>query len=241
MDPLLCVRRFEEPRQREIVGLVASSLAYGRVENIIRTIDLILCRAGNDLFSFLHGTTFTEKRRIFRDIRHRFNTGDDIALLLQAAAYALDTYGSLEKLFLKNFSSSDVSIFGAAHEFVGELKMLAQKAKSPSGKYFDYLLPSPVQGSACKRLNMYFRWMIRADDGIDCGVWKDIPSSTLIIPVDAHVARVARLLKLTDRKSADWRMAEQITGRLKKVSPEDPVKYDFSLCRYGMMKFREGL
>ncbi len=241
LDPLLCVRRYDDPRQREIVGLLASVLAYGRVENIIRNIDRILTIANGDLFSFLHSTSLREKKDLLSGFRHRFNTGADIAVLLQSAACIVDKYGSLENLFSRKCCSTADSILEAASGFVVEFKQMARKTRAKAGTYFDYLLPSPTRGSACKRLNMYLRWMIRPDDGIDCGVWGNVSPRVLIMPVDAHVAKVSRVLKLTDRKSADWRMAEQITQNLKKVSPEDPVKYDFSICRYGMMLFREGL
>ena len=105
-------------------------------------------------------------------------------------------------------------------------------------KSFNYLFPDPEGGSACKRMNMYFRWMIRKNDGIDFGMWKHIPSSILVMPVDVHVARIARMFGLTLRKNPDWKMAEEITKTLKKLDPDDPVKYDFSLCRYGMDQFR---
>ena len=97
----------------------------------------------------------------------------------------------------------------------------------------------PEAGSSCKRLNMYLRWMVRENDGIDFGIWNGASAAMLIIPVDTHVAAIARRLKMTRRNSADWRMAEEITGVLKKISPSDPVKYDFSLCRAGMVSFRE--
>jgi uncharacterized protein (TIGR02757 family) len=105
-------------------------------------------------------------------------------------------------------------------------------------KALDYLLPSPESGSACKRLNMYLRWMVRKNDGIDRGTWTGVPASMLIMPVDTHVARIAGSLGLTKRKSADWAMAEEITSRLRECDPDDPVRFDFSLCRTGMVDFR---
>jgi hypothetical protein len=104
----------------------------------------------------------------------------------------------------------------------------------PADSYFPFLFPSPASGSACKRLCMFLRWMVRPADGIDLGLWKAIPPRKLIIPVDAHIQRISRFLGLTQRKQADWRMAQEITAALKKFDSDDPVKYDFSLCHIGI-------
>jgi uncharacterized protein (TIGR02757 family) len=103
---------------------------------------------------------------------------------------------------------------------------------------FEYLLPSPQNGSACKRTVLYLRWMIREEDGIDLGVWKSVRPSCLLVPVDTHVAKIARGHGLTKRNSADWKMAEEITAALREFDPDDPVKYDFALCHAGMVDFR---
>jgi len=95
-----------------------------------------------------------------------------------------------------------------------------------------FLLPSPADGSACKRWNLYLRWMVRVD-GMDFGLWPAIPASALVIPADTHVHRVSRRLGLTARHSADWKAAAEITGRLARLDPSDPIKYDFALCQIG--------
>jgi uncharacterized protein (TIGR02757 family) len=104
----------------------------------------------------------------------------------------------------------------------------------PGDSYFRFFFPSPAAGSACKRLCMYLRWMVRPADGIDLGLWHDIPPAKLVMPVDAHIQRIGRYLRLTSRKQADWRMAREITAALRKLDPDDPVKYDFSLCHLGI-------
>lgn len=240
IDPLVCVRRFKDPSQIEIAGLLASSLAYGRVESIIQTVDSILGITGKDIHSFVNNTSFTEKKKHLRYIKHRFNNGLDIALLLEAVKKVLDKYGSLEKLFLNSFNRGNNTIKVAGCNFVSAIKQYGMESNGKKRRSsFEYLLPSPLSGSACKRLNMYFRWMIRREDGIDLGVWSHVSPSILIMPVDVHVTRVARFLKLTSRKSTDWKMAEEITARLRRVDPDDPVKYDFSLCRFGMKELTD--
>ncbi len=241
-DPLLCVRRYRRPEDLEIAGLIASSLAYGRVEQIIRSVDRVFAACGDDIRAFTLQTDFAGKVAALSGVKHRFNTHRDIALLFEAAARILRRFGTLEACFRPERSRRNRGPLARdlLHGFVTRLKESVAEATDAASPGFGYLLPSPLAGSACKRLNMYLRWMIRSDDGIDLGVWKKCDASILVMPVDAHIARVAKQLDLTGRASADWVMAEQITARLKKIEPLDPVKYDFSLCRYGMTLFREG-
>ncbi|HEY6837754.1 MAG TPA: DUF2400 family protein, partial [Geobacteraceae bacterium] len=104
----------------------------------------------------------------------------------------------------------------------------------PADSYFTFFFPSPASGSACKRLCMFLRWMVRPADGIDLGLWHDVSPTKLVIPVDAHIQRIGRYLGLTTRKQADWKMAREITAALRRLDPADPVKYDFSLCHLGI-------
>ncbi len=240
MDPLLCVHRFNDPAQIEVVGLLASCLAYGRVERIIHSIDTILKIADNDLLSFICETSFLQKKRRLVNFKHRFNNGNDVAQLLESIKLALDNHGSLNSLFIDCYKISDHSMKSAMTGFASKLRDYGKRKNRKNSRSFEYLIPSPLSGSACKRLNMYFRWMVRIDDGIDFGLWKNIPPSILIIPVDVHIAKIAKHFSLCLRKSVDWKMAEQITDTLKKIDPDDPVKYDFSLCRYGMETVRAG-
>jgi uncharacterized protein (TIGR02757 family) len=101
------------------------------------------------------------------------------------------------------------------------------------------LLPSPRKGSACKRMNLFLRWMVRSED-IDFGIWDNIPPNKLVIPLDTHIARISKCLGLTRRASADWKMAEEITGALREFDPEDPLKYDFALCHHGISGLCKG-
>jgi uncharacterized protein (TIGR02757 family) len=122
--------------------------------------------------------------------------------------------------------------------FTEKIRRHASRLAPARQKSFEYLFPSPQSGSACKRLNMYLRWMVRKKDGIDLGVWENVPVFKLVIPVDTHVARIARNIGLTRRTTVDWRMSEEITLNLRRFDPADPVRYDFSLCRSGMVDSR---
>ena len=237
LDPLVCVRRFSDARRIEAAGLIAALLSYGRVERIIHSVNTIFARAQNDPRSVALDTSWEEKRRALAGFKHRFNSGDDIAMLLEALKIVIDIRGSLEHLFSDALRKTG-SLRQAATGFSSAIRDAARQTHRSARPSFEYLLPCPKRGSACKRLNMYFRWMVRPDDGIDCGAWPSIKPAVLVMPVDTHVAQIARTIGLSHRASADWAMAEEITGRLRTFDPADPVRYDFSLCRYGMLKSR---
>jgi uncharacterized protein (TIGR02757 family) len=240
MDPLVCLQKFTAPRDLEIAGLVAAALAYGRVEIIIRNVSRVFALTGNSIADFALEKTLREKLRAFHGFKHRFNDGNDIAHLLHGIGRVCREHGSLELFFVKGLSPGDETVKPALCHFTCGIKsaMSASTAGRRRRNSLEYLLPSPESGSACKRLNMYLRWMIRENDGIDCGVWRRVPASLLVMPLDTHVARIAGSLGLTTRKSVGWPMAEEITARLRAYDPRDPVRYDFSLCRSGMVDFR---
>jgi uncharacterized protein (TIGR02757 family) len=238
LDPLICLRGFSSHNDLEIAGLVASALAYGRVEIIIRNITAVFKLTGCDIAKFSTRTTLREKREVFKNFKHRFTDGYAIALLLQSAGAVQARYGSLESLFMEGWDPADATIKKALDHFAAAIKRHALRLAPEQRKSIEYLLPSPVSGSACKRLNMYLRWMVRPNDGIDLGVWKNIPACKLVIPVDTHVARVSRSLGLTRRATVNWQMADEMTSRLRAIDPLDPVRFDFSLCRGGMVHFR---
>jgi uncharacterized protein (TIGR02757 family) len=239
MDPIEQVRKFSDPRDIEIAGLLASSLAYGQVETIRSNIERLVRVTGGNIRDFVCATSYGRKRSLLKNFKHRFNDGDDMALLLECVKRALAEKGTIQALFIEGVNPGEANFKTAINEFVKKLNAWAREINGETGRSFRHLLPMPEAGSSCKRLNMYLRWMVRENDGIDFGIWNEASAAMLIIPVDTHVAAIARRLKMTRRNSADWRMAEEITGVLKKISPSDPVKYDFSLCRAGMVSFRE--
>lgn len=245
-DPLEIVRSFQAPRDREIVGLVAAALAYGRVETIRASVSAVVGLMGDRPYLFVQGFDPENDVERFAGIRHRFNTGRDIACLLYLLSQVVRRYGSVESMFLEGYDHSEPDTGNALTRFVAGMLGLDFSPFYPGNSLpldakVRFLLPSPANGSACKRHNLYLRWMVRPDsDGLDLGVWTAVHPSKLVMPVDTHVSSVAQELGLTDRRQADWRMARELTNRLREFDPSDPVKYDFALCHWGMLRKRAG-
>lgn len=227
-DPLEFLYDYPELRDRELVGLIASSLAYGRVSLILKNISIVLDRMDRAPCDFLLNTSPKKVFSLFTDFRHRFNTGEDIVWMLLGAKHMILTYGSLYHGFLAGFRPDEDTILPALSMFVKKLNTFM-----PSNR--KHLLPCPDKGSACKRLNLFLRWMVRKDS-VDPGGWSKVPASKLIIPLDTHMHRLSRMLQLTMRKQADMRTAMEITQAFRKITPEDPVRYDFALTRLGIRK-----
>lgn len=232
-DPLEFLHRYGSYTDIEAVGLISSVFAYGNVRQIIATLERITQRLSPSPGEFLKGS-FEENR--FSGLRHRFYSSDDITLFFLVLSEVYSRYGSLKELFLKSYCPDEKNLKSGISGFVQELLTIAEKL---SGRGltpgFRFMFPDPFQGSACKRMNLFLRWMVRRDE-LDFGLWSEIPASKLVIPVDTHIARISRELSLTKRKNVSWAMAEEITERLKEFDPLDPVKYDFAICHIGMRK-----
>lgn len=227
-DPIRLVRRYSDPRDREVAGWIASAFAYGRVDIILRNVGGLLAQLGP------HPSATLRTRRVqARDLaffRHRFHGPAEAAALLNVVGDALRRDGAVEPTFARHFASTH-TVAGCLAGVSGEILSQFENPGTP----LRFLFPSPYAGSACKRWNLYLRWMIRSD-AVDFGIWKSIPASALIVPTDTHVHRVARRIGLTRRRSADWTAAEEITRRLAALDRDDPVKYDFALCRLGILE-----
>jgi uncharacterized protein (TIGR02757 family) len=235
MDPLVCVRKLKGALNREVGALISSVISYGRVEIIIKNCELLFSEMEWSPADFIQSTSGKTVRKLFNGFRHRFTSSDDMVTLIEVLRVILKDSGSIENFFCMDTPVQEQPLKESIISFTKKVKKIACKNVSYSGKGFDYLFPSPDSGSACKRINMYLRWVVRDDDGIDLGLWKAVKPSQLIMPVDTHVAEQSRLLGLTERNNADWKMAEELTFRLRKIDPNDPIKFDFSLCRAGMV------
>ena len=238
-DPLSFCHRFNSPEDQEIAGLIASSFAYGNVKIILHNLEFIFSRIGPSPRSFVQAFDPVSGLNIFSGFKHRFNDSRDLCALLYAIRLMLEDSGSIGSFFFRGYDPEDENVSAALAKFSAAVLAFDYRPvfgayNPPHNSYFSFLFPSPASGSACKRLCMYLRWMIRPADGIDLGAWERIPPSKLVIPVDAHIQRICRLLGLTSRKQADWKMACEITAALGKLSPEDPVRYDFSICHLGI-------
>lgn len=227
-DPLQFLYQYDAPEDREIVGLIASSFAYGGVGQILKSVEGILAPMGKSPRAYIESATSTDLDRRFSTFVHRWHRGPDLIGLLKAIRQILGEYSTLEKCFIQGLNPSDETVLPALDKFVTEIT-----ARSPEIR--NNLLPLPNRGSACKRLHMYLRWMARHDE-VDPGGWDRVPASKLIVPIDTHMHRIALHLKLTRRKQADLKTAEEITRAFKSVVPDDPVRFDFSLTRLGIRK-----
>ncbi len=238
-DPLRFPRAYSDPLDREVVALVAATLAYGNAKAILTNVARALEPLGPSPVRTLLSASPAVLQESCREFRHRWTSGRDLAGLLWRVAQALREYGSLRTLFLAGYEPGDVNVGGSLTHFVDRLLAydatpLGPPSAASPGKGIRYLLTRPADGSACKRLNMVLRWVVRRDDGLDLGLWPEVSPRQLVIPLDTHSARVARGLGLTRRATTDWRTAEEVTAALRRYDPVDPVRYDFALCHVSM-------
>ena len=238
-DPVNFVHRYTGQENREIVGILSASLAYGNVKQILSSIEKVVAPLGPSPVDFVRNLDIRETTDRYRGFVHRFNTGKDIALLLYYLHQIYNRYATLEEFFLERYARNDATIESALSAFSERILSLDSSpfypGKPPDKTGIRFLLSNPANKSACKRMNMFLRWMVRPDDGVDFGLWKNIDASKLVIPLDSHTARICRYIGLSKSRTASWRMALEVTANLRIFEPDDPVKYDFALSRLGIL------
>ncbi len=215
------------------MGLVTASYSYGQVEQINKFTEKLISQIGRNPYEFTINFSKRKDKKYFKDLNYRFNTEGDLIRLFESIHKSLIEFGSLKNLFLKNYRTDAENIVEALSHFSSVLYANGNHNNGAGKNYFKYLLVNPNDKSTCKRMNLYLRWMVRKDK-IDTGIWNEVAKSKLIIPVDVHVARVSKQLKLVQRKSVDLKFALELTEKLKKFDKYDPVKYDFALCHIGI-------
>lgn len=225
-DPLEFLYEYDDPDDRQVVALIASSLAYGRVKQILYSVWAVLARLGPQPARRLAETSPLALRRVMAGFKHRFSTGEHVAALLLGAKRVMRRFGSLEASFSRPLGPADQTVLPALRRFAGRI------AKAAGGGC-GHLLPDPACGSACKRLNLMLRWLVRHDD-VDPGGWTCVGPEKLIVPLDTHMHKIALALGMTTRKAADMRTALEITAAFRRIRPDDPVRYDFALTRLGI-------
>jgi uncharacterized protein (TIGR02757 family) len=238
-DPLAFCHRYPDPQDQEVVGFIASAFAYGNVRAIRSSLERIFTPMGVSPRRFVEALDPDQALKLYAGFKHRFNDHRDLCALLLACRTMIEEAESINEFVLAGHDPAAADSTDTLATFSSSILALDY---SPvfggngilTGSSFPFLVPSPAKGSACKRLCMYLRWMVRPADGIDLGLWRGITPAQLIIPVDAHICRIGRYLGLTKRRQADWRMAREITAALRQLDPADPVKYDFSLCHLGI-------
>lgn len=238
-DPVQFVHRYDNSIDREIAGWIASAFAYGNVKTVLRTVHTVLGYLGPSPSRTI--AVFDPRRdlRLVKSFYHRFNTSRDLAVLFWIIRRVLEEFGSVEAAFASGLSPEDSDTGSALNEFCTYVLGFGHEQFYPRRELkrragVRFFFPNPSQGSACKRLNLFLRWMVRPEDGIDCGVWTRVTPKQLVIPLDTHVARISGYIGLTRLKSPGWGMALDITRNLRRLHCDDPLRYDFALCHLGI-------
>ncbi|MFO0754307.1 MAG: TIGR02757 family protein [Thermodesulfovibrionales bacterium] len=245
-DPIELPHRYTDPGDIEVAGFLSCCLAYGKVGLFKPVLESIFDRMGRrekGPRAFLLRFNAKKQRDLFAGLQYRFNRNEDILALLHVLHRVLSSHGSLKAVFMRHYADGDPTVGGGLAGLVEELLSIDTSAvygenRKPYG--FLQFFPSPAGGSACKRMSLFLRWMVR-DKDIDFGLWKGVPTSKLVIPLDTHIARIARCLGFTKRAAQDWKTAVEITDALKEFDPDDPLKYDFALCHQGIAKVCTGM
>jgi len=236
-DPIQIVRRYTRPDDVEVVAFCAASLAFGRVASVLQSIERLLAIMGERPAEYVRRFKPARDAPAFDGLVHRWTRERDLIALVWVIRQMLQRSQSIEGFFLEGYDQSALDLSGALDSFSARAMALDLKAaygKVPKRPGVCYFFPSPSKGSACKRLNLFLRWMVRRD-ALDLGIWTRVSASKLVVPLDTHVIRVGRCLRLTRYTSPGWKMARDITASLARIDPADPVRYDFSICHLGMM------
>ena len=225
-DPLEFLYDYPDVKDREIVALIGSSLAYGRVAQILKSVSSVLEKMGPHPRTFLDSAGPKKLNRTFAGFKHRFTTDEELIKMMRGIQRIIKRHGSLRECFLSPLNQDDETCIPALSSFVKDVNY-------PSNGQCNSLLPLPERGSACKRLHLFLRWMVRKD-GVDPGGWDKAATEKLIVPLDTHMFRISTNLGFTRRKNPDMKTAIEITKGFRNLSPDDPVRYDFALTRLGI-------
>src|SRR5439155_13428106 len=227
-DPLQLVLRYDDRLDQEVAGLIAAAFAYGRADIVVANIGSVLDRMTPSPHAYLSGFRRREATHRFAGFAHRFQKTPELVAFLERIAAAISSYGSLGALFRACYRSTDEDVGPSLTRFIDVLRGSRPKPA------IEYLFSSPRDGSACKRMNLFLRWMVRRTPP-DLGIWDFVDPAKLVVPLDTHVHRITTFLGLNRRKSADWKAARSITDRLARFDEADPVRYDFAICRLGIL------
>lgn len=220
-DPISIPHMYALKQDKEIMGFFAAIFAWGQRKTIINKSKELSARMDNAPFDFIKNHTEHDLKHLL-GFKHRTFNDLDLQYCIDFMSRHYNKYDSLEQAF---FANSDTDIETALNHFNCYF-FDSPDAPQRTAKH----IPSPTRGSACKRLNMYLRWMVRKDDkGVDFGIWNSVSPEILICPLDLHVERTARKLGLLNRDKADWKAAMELTENLRLLDNSDPAKYDFAL------------
>lgn len=227
-DPISIPHQYSKKQDIEIAGLFAATLAWGQRKTIISKCNELMQMMDQAPHDFILHHNENDLKR-FLNFKHRTFNPTDTLFFIDFLRSHYQKHDSLETAFTNGNSGDMESYLSNFH-----INLFAHpNAPERTRKH----VATPIRKSACKRLNMYLRWMVRKDNkGVDFGIWKTIKPSQLICPLDVHVERVAKRLDLLQRKQTDWRAAIELSENLRELDPNDPVKYDFALFGLGVME-----
>jgi uncharacterized protein (TIGR02757 family) len=236
-DPIQVVRRYPRLEDREVVAFIAAGLAFGRVASVVASIEAMCRVLGESPAAFVRAFEPKEHGGPLASLVHRWTRGADFIALLWMLRRVLERHGSIERAFASGNDPAAADVGPAIEAFCNGVRAIDVKpayGRVPRSPGVFYFLARPSTGSACKRINLFLRWMVRQDK-VDPGGWTSVPARQLVVPLDTHIIRVGKCLGLTRRASPGWKMAAEITGGLRQLDPADPVRYDFALCHLSMM------
>jgi uncharacterized protein (TIGR02757 family) len=229
-DPVSIPHRFTQLQDIEISGFFAAMLSWGRRSIIIKHCDVLLDLMGHAPYDFILHHKASDLKPLL-SFSHRTFNGTDLVYFVSFLHEYYSTFLSLESAFSTHLDEGDRNVKKALIGF----QQIAFAGEYPERTRKH--LASPAQNSACKRMNLFLRWMVRSDHlGVDFGLWKHISPSQLVIPMDVHVSRVAKRFGLIESDAVNWKNAEVLTDRLREYDPDDPTKYDFALFGLGIME-----
>lgn len=237
-DPLQLVHLFHAPRDQEVAALLAAAFAYGRASIVVRNVGSVLDQMKPGPYKYLTSSRFSteEAAERFSGFAHRFHKTADLVALLERLSLVIKRHGSLGNLFRSVYRGDDPDVGPSLSRFVSAIIHVegAGRLTVARSAALRYLLTSPDDGSACKRMNLFLRWMVRTGSP-DLGLWTFVDPSKLIMPLDTHIHRITTFLGVNRRKTADWKTAKLLTKRFARFDPLDPVRYDYALCRLGIL------
>lgn len=223
--------RYRDRRDVETAAFIAATFAFGNVAQIHRFLDRLFAVLAPSPFAALAGPRTACFGRI-SGLSHRFISPSGVRRFLRCVREALATHGSLEELFRAGAGEAG----GVRDGLCGFLGWFRRAWGAGLPRERNFLFPDPAKGSACKRHNLFLRWMVRGADGVDLGIWTALAPRDLVVPLDTHMARMARSMGLTSRRGADWIAALEVTAAFREVCPEDPTRFDFPLTRIGILR-----
>lgn len=228
-DPVQIPHRFARKEDIEIAGFLTATISWGQRKSIINNANRLMELMDNSPYNFLLEGDKADWERVSHFVHRTFN-GDDCLFFLESLKNIYLHHAGLEGAFTTGYNSES-SIFGALSHFRNIFLSIPHVSRVKKH------LSDVTANSAAKRLNMFLRWMVRNDEnGVDFGLWKNIPASALMLPLDVHSGNVARGLGLLERKQNDWKAVEEITAVLRTFDPTDPVKYDYALFGIGVFE-----